>query len=96
MAEETELKLALAPELVGALRRDPTLKAQALKRPVTRRLFSVYYDTPDLRLSQAGMALRVAPDRQALSADPEGRGCGRGGLQQHAEFEQPVPSELPD
>jgi len=32
MAEETELKLALAPELVGALRRDPTLKAQALKR----------------------------------------------------------------
>jgi inorganic triphosphatase YgiF len=96
MAEEIELKLALAPDLVGALRRDPTLKAQALKRPVTQRLFSVYYDTPDLRLSQAGMALRVRRVGKRFLQTLKVAGAPGGGLQQHAEFEQPVPSELPD
>jgi triphosphatase len=96
MAEEIELKLALAPELVGALRRDPTLKAQALKRPVTQRLFSVYYDTPDLRLSQAGMALRVRRLGKRFLQTLKVAGAAGGGLQQHVEFEQPVPSEQPD
>jgi inorganic triphosphatase YgiF len=96
MAEEIELKLALAPELVRALRRDSTLKAQALKRPVTRRLFSVYYDTPDLRLSQAGMALRVRRSGTKFLQTLKLASAPGGGLQQHAEFEQPVPSEQPD
>jgi triphosphatase len=96
MAEEIELKLALAPELVGALRRDPTLKAKALKRPVTQRLFSVYYDTPDLRLSQAGMALRVRRIGKRFLQTLKVAGAAGGGLQQHAEFEQPVPSDKPD
>jgi inorganic triphosphatase YgiF len=96
MAEEIELKLALAPDLVGALRRDPTLKAQALKRPVTRRLFSIYYDTPDLRLSRAGMALRVRQVGKRFIQTLKVAGAEGGGLQQHAEFEQAVPSEQPD
>jgi inorganic triphosphatase YgiF len=96
MAEEIELKLALAPDLVGALRRDPTLKAQALRRPVTRRLFSIYYDTPDLRLSRAGKALRVRQIGKRFIQTLKVEGAAGGGLQQHAEFEQPVPSEQPD
>jgi len=96
MAEEIELKLALAPQQVGALRRDPTLKAQALKRPVTRRLFSVYYDTPDLRLSQAGMALRVRRSGRRFLQTLKIAGAAGGGLHQQMEFEQPVPTEQPD
>ncbi|HWA45031.1 MAG TPA: CHAD domain-containing protein [Hypericibacter adhaerens] len=96
MAEEIELKLALAPELVGALRRDPTLKAQALKRPVTRRLFSVYYDTPELELSQAGMALRVRRVGQRFVQTLKVAGAAGGGLHQYAEHEQPLASERPD
>jgi inorganic triphosphatase YgiF len=96
MAEEIELKLALSPHQVGLLRRDPTLKAQALKQPVTRRLFSIYYDTPDLRLSQAGMALRVRRIGRGFVQTLKVAGNEGGGHQQHMEFEQPVPTEQPD
>lgn len=96
MPDEIELKLALAPDLIGAVRRDPTLQAHALKRPATRRLFSVYYDTPDLALSDAGMALRVRRVGKRFVQTLKLAGVPGGGLQRHAEHEQPVASERPE
>jgi inorganic triphosphatase YgiF len=96
MPDEIELKLALAPELIGSVRQDPTLRAQALKRPTTRRLFSVYYDTPDLRLSDAGMALRVRRVGKRFLQTLKVAGAPGGGLQRHAEHELPVASERPE
>src|SRR5262249_28564085 len=96
MAEEIELKLALAPDLVGALRRDPLLSTQALKRPVTRRLFSVYYDTPELELSRAGMALRVRRVGKRFIQTLKVAGTVGGGLHHYGEHEQPVAADRPD
>ncbi|HTI67262.1 MAG TPA: CHAD domain-containing protein [Caulobacteraceae bacterium] len=52
---ETELKFEVAPGALGKLRKHPALAAPA----TTSRLRSVYYDTPDHDLRNAGVSLRV-------------------------------------
>lgn len=100
MSPEIELKLAMTPEALGRLRRHPLLRSLAGGRRLRRRLLvSLYYDTPDRRLAQQGIALRVRGDGrhfvQTLKAPPRDGG-GEGGLQRLAEFEAPVGGETPD
>ena len=47
---EIELKLQIAAEDMARLRRNPALRAMTDGRPITRRLRSVYFDTPKLQL----------------------------------------------
>jgi inorganic triphosphatase YgiF len=57
MPVEIELKLQLDPRHIARLRDHPLLKHAA--HSTTRKLYSVYYDTPDLDLWRAGIALRL-------------------------------------
>jgi inorganic triphosphatase YgiF len=57
MAEEIELKLALAPGARARLRRDPLLAGA--RSDGSRRLVTTYYDTPDLALGRLGVGLRL-------------------------------------
>ncbi|MBW8078498.1 MAG: CYTH domain-containing protein, partial [Gallionella sp.] len=59
MALETELKLRITPQHLARLRRHVLLKSHQLARPVARRLYNVYFDTPELDLHRSGMALRL-------------------------------------
>lgn len=59
MSHEVELKLSLPPDQASRLGRNPLVRSLAQRRAVTRRLTSVYFDTPDLKLAAHGMALRV-------------------------------------
>ena len=52
---ETELKFEMAPGALGRLLKHPALAAP----PAIARLHSVYYDTPDHDLRNAGVSLRV-------------------------------------
>ncbi|MCE7877379.1 MAG: CYTH domain-containing protein, partial [Betaproteobacteria bacterium PRO3] len=56
---EIELKLAIAPERVAALRAHPALRDVVRGACRSDRLVAVYHDTPDRRLLNAGVALRV-------------------------------------
>lgn len=56
---EVELKLGLAPEDMERLRLRPCFDAHCQGPPKTRRLTSVYFDTPDFALAAAGISLRV-------------------------------------
>jgi inorganic triphosphatase YgiF len=59
---EIELKLAVPAASFARLLKSPELQAVAVG-PVRRKKFSTtYFDTPDLRLLEAGMALRVRRD----------------------------------
>ncbi|MHB1237015.1 MAG: CYTH and CHAD domain-containing protein [Gallionella sp.] len=87
MAVETELKLRVSPEQFARLRRHAMLKAHSLTRPVTRRLYNIYYDTPKLDLYRSGMALRLRRTGRQWLQTLKGGGSVKAGLHQRSEWE---------
>jgi inorganic triphosphatase YgiF len=57
--EEIELKLAMAPNRIERVRRNPAVRLHACGRSQSKTLISTYFDTPDLLLSKHRIALRV-------------------------------------
>lgn len=96
MAIETELKLRIAPEHLQRLKRHPFLRSLSSKRAATHRLYSVYFDTPDLQLHGARMALRLRRVGTQWLQTLKGGGGVRAGLHQRNEWETPVSSEQLD
>ena len=90
MTVETELKLRIAPEQLVKLKRSPLLKAHQLTRPVTRRLYNTYFDTPKLELNQSCMALRLRRSGKQWLQTLKGGGGVQGGLHRRNEWEVPV------
>lgn len=96
MPVETELKLRIAPEHMNRLKRHPLLKKLSIGRTFTRKLYNVYYDTPDLELSRRAMALRLrCVGKQWLQTLKSGGGV-KAGLHQRNECEAPVCGEALD
>ena len=93
---EIELKLAISPEDARKLSRLFLVKTAATGRAVTRRMHSVYYDTPDfaLRAQRTGLRLRREGSRWVQSLKTAG--SVEGGLHQREEHERPVPAQLLD
>jgi inorganic triphosphatase YgiF len=93
---ETELKLLLAPEDLRRLRRDPRIKALKQGRAATRRVHSVYYDTPGRALLRAGMALRLRSDGGRWQQTLKTEGQAAAGLHVREEWEWPLPGAALD
>ena len=93
---ETELKLLLAPADLARLRRDPRVKALRQGRAVTRRVHSVYYDTPELALLHKGFALRLRADGARWLQTLKGEGRSSAGLHVREEWEWPLAREALD
>lgn len=96
MATELELKLRLAPQHLKLLLQHPPLKRLCRGRPVTRRLHSIYYDTPDLSLWRNGYALRVRRAGGRWVQTLKGEGAMAAGLHQRQEWEAEVSASTPD
>ncbi|MEO8331488.1 MAG: CHAD domain-containing protein [Gallionella sp.] len=90
MTIETELKLRIAPELLARLKRHPLLRTHQVTRPITRRLYNIYYDTPKLELHGSGMALRLRRSGRQWLQTLKGGGSVKAGLHQRNEWEVPV------
>jgi len=93
---ETELKLLLAPQDLRRLRRDPRVKALQQGRASTRRVRSVYYDTPARTLLRAGLALRLRSDGRRWLQTLKTEGQAAAGLHLREEWEWPLPGETLD
>ena len=93
---ETELKLLLAPRDLRRLRRDPRVKALQQGRASTRRVHSVYYDTPEHGLLRAGLALRLRRDGTRWMQTLKAEGESAGGLHLREEWEWPLPGAALD
>ena len=93
---ETELKLLLQPPELRRLRRDPRIKSLQQGRAATRRVRSVYYDTPEHTLLRAGLALRLRSDgaRWLQTLKTEGRAAA--GLHVREEWEWLLAGEALD
>lgn len=93
---ETELKLLLAPQDLRRLRRDPAIKALQQGRAATRRVRSVYYDTPEFALLRAGVALRLRADGRRWLQTLKTQGEAAAGMHLREEWEWPLPGEALD
>lgn len=93
MSLEVELKLALAPGVAARLRRHPLLKGL---KPVRRKLYSIYFDTPDFDLYAQRGAFRLRREGfhwvQTLKLDND----ATAGLSMRPEWEVRVTGNRPD
>ena len=96
MHEELELKLAVSPDELKRLRRDPLVRSLAYKRARTKRLHSTYFDTASHALRRRGMALRVRRIGKRLVQTLKVPGHGDSGLQHYQEYEAELDAEQPD
>ncbi|WP_207061572.1 inorganic triphosphatase [Motiliproteus sp. SC1-56] len=101
MPQEIELKLSLPPNQQDTLRQSPLLKNYAGPPPVKRHLLNTYFDSPEQRLNQHGVALRIRHQGEEYIQTLKTRGQSRGGLHQRNEWEwrlaapQLAPEKLP-
>ena len=87
MAQEIELKLALAEDAQNNFLRHPLLK-QATRRQ-SFRLINLYYDTPALELRARGIALRLRAQGKVWLQTVKCAGTAAGGLSARPEWETP-------
>jgi len=95
MANEIELKLAIAPADIPLLKRHPLLAAASAK-PVTRKLLSIYYDTPQLTLHDLRTSLRVRRMSGQWFQAVKSAGSSLAGLHQRLEWEDIIAFDHPD
>ena len=96
MANEIELKLRIASSDLAHLRRHPAILAALSGKPVTRRLISIYYDTPNLALLDAGLSLRVRRMSGGWFQAVKAAGHALAGLHQRDEWEDIISQGHPD
>ncbi len=98
MAVEREIKLAIAPDAVGALCAHPLLALLAEAPPTQRWLRSRYYDFDDGRLAAAGIALRLRDDGGGcwftLKTASSGFGHARGEWEWRSSGDTPTLADL--
>lgn len=93
---EIELKLLADAAAIRRLRRQPWLKALQRGPGATRALRSVYFDTPDFRLAEAGVALRIRSIGRKRIQTVKTAGSSLGGAFDRGEWETEIIGDIPD
>lgn len=93
---EIELKLELDPRDLPALRRHPLLRPAFSAKSGTRDLLSTYFDTPDQRLRQTGLTLRLRRSDGKLRQTLKSVGASNAGLFDRSEWETDVAGDALD
>ena len=96
MANEVELKLRIAAPDTLRLKHHPAIKAAQISKPRTRKLFSIYYDTPQLALLDLDISLRVRRISRNWIQTIKGKGGVLAGVHQRQEFEDVIAFGHPD
>lgn len=92
---EIELKLGMDPAALERLKRHPLVKDSKCGRPTLLTLTSVYYDTPGLDLSRAGITVRVRSSNHRHVQTVKTAGDRASGLFSRREWEEPVADAAP-
>ncbi len=96
MPDEIELKLRINRRHAAKLRQHPAILAAAVGEPVTRKLTSIYFDTPQLTLLDTGFNLRVRRMGGEWFQAVKGGGGVVSGLHQRQEWEDIIAGDQPD
>ena len=92
---EMELKATIDPVQIDRLKDLPEIKKRATGRARSRKLVTVYFDTPDCALRQQGLSLRVRRIGRAYVQCVKRADKRLGGMLVRTEWEGPVPNEEP-
>jgi triphosphatase len=96
MPSEIELKLRIAANDILRLRRHRLVRQYVVGKPVTRKLTSIYYDTPELDLVKAGISLRIRRMSGGWFQSIKTSGKASGGLHDRQEWEDLLQRGKPD
>jgi triphosphatase len=96
MATETELKLAITENDAAKVGRQAVVRNHANGNSQRRHLTNTYFDTPDLRLAEHGVALRLRRQGGRWLQTLKTAGNGTAGLHRRGEWEDEVEGEALD
>lgn len=96
MPEEIELKLRLSQADALRIKRSQSIRQYLVDKPRTRKLTSIYYDTPDLRLMHAAVSLRVRHMSGKWYQSVKTSGVADAGLHSRLEWEDMLKRGNPD
>lgn len=96
MALEIELKLRFPAEYVAHIKQLSLLTAFSIAAPISQRLRSTYYDTPERVLGKNRIAFRIRQIGDHWVQTIKSGGTIAGGLHQHHECECPIAENQPD
>ncbi len=94
--KEIELKLRINQSNAPRLFEHPEIQQRIVTPPQTRRLVSVYFDTPALQLLDAGISLRVRSMSGGWFQALKSTGSSVAGLHQRMEWEDIITGAEPD
>ncbi len=95
MSQEIEIRFDVCPDDLARLARSPAFDRLTAGRPATRRLSTVYYDTPELRFARAGLSLRVRKSGRSYVQTVKNESSGMLAAER-GEYECKLPSASPD
>jgi triphosphatase len=96
MPNEVELKLRIKAADIPRLKNHPAVQSALVGKPMTRKLTSIYYDTPALALLDADISLRVRRMSGGWFQAVKGAGHSLAGLHQRMEWEDIIARGEPD
>lgn len=96
MGNEVELKLRIARKDAQRLWEHPAVVRACKEKPWTRKLTSIYYDTPNLKLLDADISLRVRRMSGQWFQAVKAAGSSLAGLHQRMEWEDIIAHGEPD
>lgn len=92
---EFELKITLDEAQMRRVRSKSAVRALTTGRAVTRTLLSTYYDTPDMALRKAGVALRTRKTGRRWVQTVKMKGQVSAGVSDRVEIETPIRGSSP-
>lgn len=92
---EIELKATIGPEQLDKVKDLPAIKKRTVGRARSKKLVTVYFDTPDHELHRQGLSLRVRKVGRAYVQCVKLTHSRLGGIPVRMEWEGTVPSQEP-
>ena len=96
MNNEVELKLSIDKKHASRLRKQAVIIDSSISKPTTHKLTNIYFDTPDLKLLDAGITLRLRHKSRSWIQTIKLAGNATAGLHERPEWEDLVVSSHPD
>jgi inorganic triphosphatase YgiF len=96
MANEIELKLTIDQQYASRLSKHPVITNKSASKPSSHKLTSLYFDSPDLKLMDTGVTLRVSHTSGGWIQTIQLSGISCIGLHQCLEWHSPIASDHPD